>query len=216
VDEPIPFDAVIAILRLSNKYDIHPFRQKSIQELKKVFPCTLHDYDSIYPNDTYTTLSWSHIVKSIYLARACNTLELLPFIFYILGQVSMNVLFRSHAILPRTEMEICLLGREKLQEMRETVAFSYLIDPKSSQHCLNPTICEQQRLLSLNALISERFHAGTRALMKADLETLEMIFCRPCAEEKLSIHLAAREKLWNDLPSYFGLGTWEELRSAQK
>jgi hypothetical protein len=216
VDEPIPFDAVIAILRLSNKYDIQPFRQKSIQELKKVFPCTLHDYDSIYPSGTFTTLSGGKAAQSIPLARACNTLELLPFIFYILSQIPMKVLFQCHPILPRTEMEICLLGREKLQEMRETVALSFIIDPKSSQHCLNPTICEQQRLLILNKLISKRLHAGVPALRKADLEKLERIFCRPCAEEKLSVHRAAREKLWNDLPSYFGLGTWEELRSAQK
>jgi len=45
---------------------------------------------------------------------------------------------------------------------------------------------------------------------------VETVLCHPCAEGKLSGYRAAREKVWNDLPSYFGLGTWEELRSAQK
>jgi len=184
--------------------------------LKKVFPCTLLDYDSIYPNATTTTLSCTKVIQSILLARAYNTLELLPCIFYFAVKFQSNILFRFSAFLSKKDMEICLLGREKLQEMRETVGFSYLLGPKPSQHCLNPTLCERQRQLFLTEIISERYHAGTHALETISLTVMEKIFCRPCAEDKLFIHWAAREKLWNDLPSYFGLGTWEELRSAQK
>jgi hypothetical protein len=216
VDEPIPFDDVTAILRLSNKYDIQPFRQKSIQELKKVFPCTLLDYDSVYPIGKMPTLSCGQIVRSILLARVCNAPELLPCIFYFMCQLPTNFILQCHPIFPRMEMDICLVGREKLQEMREAVALSFLLDPKSSQHCSNPTLCEQQCLLILSDLISNRLHAGTHALETISLTVMEKMFCGPCAEDKLSAHRAAREKLWNDLPSYFGLGTWEELRSAQK
>ncbi|KIM83485.1 hypothetical protein PILCRDRAFT_425712, partial [Piloderma croceum F 1598] len=215
VDERIPFNNVTAILRLSNKYDIQPFRQKSIQELKKVFPCTLHDYDAIYPLGTTITLTCHDIIQSILLARACTTLELLPCIYYLMSRFSMKTLLRCHTLLPRDEMEICLLGREKLQEIRETVALSFLLDPKPSQHCSNPTLCERRCLTTLNRTISNTLHLGIYALT-TDPELAEILLCGPCAEEKLSAHRAARENLWNELPNYFGLGTWEELRSAQK
>src|ERR1700685_1496895 len=73
-DHPTPFDDIAGVLRLSSKYDIPTFRQKSIQELKKLFPCTLPDLDSVYP---LTPRPKAYILMiSLLLARECNVLEL--------------------------------------------------------------------------------------------------------------------------------------------
>jgi len=100
--------------------------------------------------------------------------------------------------------------RDTLATMRGTVALSFIL--KRSPHCPTPVVCEGQNRLLLGCEL-KRLYRGSHAL--ENLSSLLGRFCRPCADDKLSAHKLAREKVWNELPSYFGLGTWEELWDSQ-
>ena len=40
--------------------------------------------------------------------------------------------------------------------------------------------------------------------------------CPSCTSSYKDAYKSARKKVWNELPGYFGLGTWEEIRESIK
>jgi hypothetical protein len=197
------------------KYDIQNFRRQAIQELKKLFPCTLLDYDAlIYRSDTQPNST--PIVESIILARECNALELLPCALYFACQFRTSNMINSFASLPRYEQENCILARDRLLVALETQTFSFIFNLKLSENCQSQTECERASSRCLRKLISTRSHTSPAGFTKCTAwESVNHSFCGSCASDFRLSHEVAREKVWNELPGYFGLGTWEELRAAQ-
>jgi hypothetical protein len=213
-DTRTPFEDVAGILRLSHKYDIQNFRRQAIQELKKLFPCTLLDYDSIYPsNDRPASTT---VVESIILARECNALELLPCALYFACQLHTKAMIKSFASLPRYELENCILARDRLLVALETQTFSFIFNPKLSENCQSQTECERASSRRLRKVISARSHTSPTSFIKCTAwDSVNHFFCSSCDADFRLSHEVAREKAWNELPGYFGLGTWDELQAAQ-
>ena len=213
-DTRTPFQDVAGILRSSHKYDIQNFRRQAIQELKKIFPCTLLDYDAIYcGNDRPTAPT---LMGSISLARSCNALELLPSAYYFICEFSISDTLKSFAPLVRHDLEICMLARDRLQSAQETQSYPWIFNPKPSEGCQSKKACELVGFQHLKRLISMRHHTKCHPLQKfLSRDRIKEVYCSSCAADIRSSTELGREKVWNELPGYFGLGTWEELRIAQ-
>jgi hypothetical protein len=84
-----------------------------------------------------------------------------------------------------------------------------------SQHCLNRASCQQMGLLILDAAISTNRLPYLDVLSKATWDAAFSSHCIRCIEDKTATYTRTRETVWNELPGYFGLGTWDELRNAQ-
>ena len=211
-DPPIPFDAIAGILRLSNKYDIPPIRRRCIHELRRHFPCTLAAFDATILNAP--PLSTLMPTKAIILARECNALDILPCAFYLLCQAETEAFLDILTLLPQQEIRTCLLGRERLRVVLETATLSFALNPNPSPTCTDRAGCRPNGLEFLSAAISQRIHAGFYALEKNNVDKmLNDHLCYICTEDRIFAHIRGREKVWNELPGYFGLGTWEALRA---
>ncbi|KZP05127.1 hypothetical protein FIBSPDRAFT_682208, partial [Athelia psychrophila] len=88
----ISLDYALSILRLSTKYHMPAFRRRSFDELKKYFPS-----DSLASLVGYKCKYWHgvkspnlELIRAISIARESGALELLPFIFARLCNVSLE------------------------------------------------------------------------------------------------------------------------------
>ena len=67
----------------------------------------------------------------------------------------------------------------------------------------------------LDAAISTNLLLYPDVLSKATWDAAFGSLCIRCIEDKTATYTRTRETVWNELPGYFGLGTWDELRNVE-
>jgi len=156
-------------------------------------------------------------VQAIILGRECNAPEILPVAFYLFCHIPTRQKLDASftADLPRHEIDLCIIACDKLAEVFETETFSHVYNFTISQDCQTKNRCEQVGLRILRNAISQRLHVQCPTLEAFGWDDFKPQYCNPCIAAIKSAFVLRRQKVWNDLPSYFGLGTWEELRNAQ-
>ena len=105
-----------------------------------------------------------------------------------------------------------VLGRDKLIQTYHGVlkgwAGEKLLSP--SRQCSSVSICSHKKLLASQSLFSIT-DGGIKHLEPWDQNSKTRL-CKPCLDSLMVAYEEAREELWNDLPSFFGLSPWEELK----
>lgn len=205
------FCEITGILRLSTKYDIPILRRRSIHHLKNTF------------SDKREHFKWGHfeksihsdedIVEALFLCQECNVLTPLPFIYYRLAYGNLEEALPLIMKLPTRETQICFLGREKLIAAMKDV-FPFLFNPKPSSKCLKLADCRttlfrvQQGFFSTNRYRRQYVLDDIlRVIARSD-------FCHSCFAEYESHAVTTSQRIWEELPGYFGLASWEELRRS--
>ena len=104
-------------------------------------------------------------------------------------------------------------GRDKLIQAYhgtlEKWARKKLLSP--DQQCPSKSICAYSKLLASQSYFSTEDGELCR-LGPGEYDTSESQLCKPCHDSLVVAYDKAREKLWNFLPSFFGLSPWEELK----
>lgn len=209
------------ILRLSTKYAIRVLRTRSVQYMKEVFPAaldTFDDTDATQRRSAFCQANLLSLAQVLQLCRECDAPESLPYIFYMMTKGFGDDMLLQINTLPKQLWRVCFSGREKLLEAQNGV-YSYLWDPKPSQTCTSADHCTQlgrelhRHYLSTKSdrhqhVLEEPFGGHTNYV---DLVSL---FCSSCKTTYASQSRLARTTVWQELPEYFGLGTWEELQSS--
>lgn len=78
-----------------------------------------------------------------------------------------------------------------------------------SQECSSKSVCSRNKLL-VSRLIFPTVDGDIDQLGPWDEKEVQL--CKVCLNSLVVAHEKAREELWNRLPSFFGLSTWEELK----
>ena len=103
-------------------------------------------------------------------------------------------------------------GRDKLiqayHEVLRRWAREKLLLP--SPQCSSFKICSPQKLLATQ-LIFSTIDGGINHLEPWDKDFKSQL-CKPCLDSLIVAYEKARQELWDDLPSFFGLPPWEELK----
>lgn len=121
-----------------------------------------------------------------------------------------------------------LLGREALQAHYFTMTMSWLTEgdvptrlcsgafreePTGHPGVASMTSCQQSRLRGLAAMAAD-YPDTTDALHVLEDEWYSG-FCVSCVEAITSISQMQRQQIWEDLPSYFNLPDWSDLKDRE-
>lgn len=201
------------ILAISTKYDAPDLRRKAIQELEKRFPTTLDAYDtrSIVPTK-------ASLVPALKLFRDCDAVELLPSLFYMLTEGALDDgKFQELSALPRHEIQRCIIGRENLLKSQKDLTWACVFLPTVSRRCRDRLTCKCAAFQISQKAYSNDLHMRQYALDNAvTMFPYWHLYCTACRDELQNAVVSSRRKVWDDLPGYFGLGTWTRLRATQE
>nr|GAT43809.1 predicted protein [Mycena chlorophos] len=215
-------DQIIALLRLSKKYEIKGFQHQCVERLRANFPSTLDGYKEVEtqwkdidvpePEDGVDLPELA--VKVVNVAREVGLHSVLPVAFYTIIASSVGAATDNENIL---KLELC--DQRACYKGFIQVTKDYLRTPFK---CFEPgkyipcEACEREpRCNSIGLLLKlgleNNRHSMANIVGKWDDEWDEQ-FCPACVGCAKEVFERAREKCWDKLPSYFGLPDWEELK----
>jgi hypothetical protein len=220
------FAVLGGVLRLSAKYDVPYFKRRAYENLAPLFPTTLAAWDKLYFDKPHilTDPTWSFAVVQLF--RDTGLSALLPAALYAacftsggLDDILDGVLRDdgSRDELSEEDKNVCIKARETLLfTQRELIPGSLLIQTT----CETRDKCNYARLLSLRDLVdTEAAHGPRHTFCPSGFESLtafRSLACPPCRRSVDASWERIRQKIWEDLPGFFGLPNWPELlRSSE-
>ncbi|KAF8643193.1 hypothetical protein AX16_009170 [Volvariella volvacea WC 439] len=203
---------VSGILRISTKYSMRTLRQKCITILQRRFPSTLASCDELLASK-YTYPSAADVIRAIPLAREANVPEILPWAYYIATHVSVESIMGEKS-LSWKDKALCLAGKEKLWDAYRLLTHSFLFDVHRVPGCPSNCYARTSHPSNVDWRLVDSVRSSPHPL---DIQTKwdSVNVCGHCLKTIEAAHRTGREKVWNLLPSYFGLGSWEEIRKDQ-
>ncbi|KAJ7502965.1 hypothetical protein B0H11DRAFT_1854163 [Mycena galericulata] len=216
----LPFPAVAALVRLGRKYDFKEVLDTTVERITFENPTTLQEYDVLESdNGDYRTTRIVHnegiFLDILTLARENNIQSALPCAYFRVidrhPQFFHGVLRKdgTTASLASVDLEKCVLGRQKLVTCQW--AHDYTLGGLTAPHCDRCTSsgCCGPRCLRLLAMLLQ---AGQPfALCLPLIRGLGL--CAECTGHTEKLMTAGRKKMWEDLPSFFDLRPWSELKN---
>ncbi|KAJ7108458.1 hypothetical protein C8R43DRAFT_187747 [Mycena crocata] len=210
LEHAIPLAAVAAFIRLGRKYDFAELLNSAVARLTFENPTTLEDYDTPCASERIVGYS-GIIIDMLTLARETNILTALP-CAYLRVVTSYTLVYlldggkRSDgttASLTAVDQRECLLGREKLLKAQVQKDSGYTFGWMRSSafdDCTNPALCGPFRAACVRICMD---NLRVNALIKVSS------LCDPCKRHMED----GREKIWENLPTFFGLPPWNELKN---
>jgi hypothetical protein len=205
----IEIAAVVGILKLSAKYDIPHLRLNAISQLSIHYPTTLAAWDkrptALLPG------SFSPFAV-LDLARLLDIPQILPAAFFDCSTQSndaflKSIMQRSTPGSPTTnDVRICLNARQDLLEATFTRAYAFLLRD-SDILCRKAGSCAEGKLRWLTTA----FATQGRDPLAIQVKWSHSQLCGYCLSQAKEDYTKARQKLWDDLPSYFSLPPWDQL-----
>lgn len=217
------FQNMLSVLRLSTKYDMPTFRSKSMDVMRRTFPTTLAakgDCTS-YRNNRFT-VSTSMLIRAILIAQEARVFDILPGIFYVLSHnpISdiLDIVDLPNSIVREPSLRAartCLLGRDKALRGQQNYTLSFLYKANVSEGCTQPHQCKEKFSAILVKWTSTGANLNLNSFTNLGPSMAGWKFCSACYSFMSESHAVGRQKCWELLPSWYGLGTWEEIRAAQ-
>lgn len=124
------------------------------------------------------------------------------------------------AIVSHDVQRECVLGREKLLRAQADQPFKWVEDVGNIEHCTKRSQCQDAAHNIMKSLWIP-MPEPARTLEKWD-EFFKMVpaylksLCQACFQHATLSHEEGREYLWEHLPSFFGLPSWEELKNFDR
>ena len=214
---PVPFDVVAAFLRLGLKYNIESLRDEATTRLTYEFPSSLEIYDCMVDGGMIE-LGDSVANDTINLLRECQySTHILPIAFYFQAQetppfhkTEISDDGKQVQLSPEDKSTLLEGWLRIVKAQREhTYAWLHQTTPVSVS-CLSKSSCFAAR----SACVLKEFTpippiSGLNLFR--DWPTDEVKLCIHCETVAKTCHNEGRERLWQMLPSFFGLPEWNEL-----
>ncbi|KAJ6545744.1 hypothetical protein B0H19DRAFT_955336 [Mycena capillaripes] len=205
------FNELSSVLRLSDKYDVAVLRNTMISILSDLYPKSLDEWVNYQTPAGYTDVESDHIL-ALNLAVKMNIRPVLPVIMYqVCCCLGLDFIMDGKGRLRINSPEYrkkCILGYSKLQ-LADRRMLGYLAREEDDGECDSTPDCDAERLRWISLDLDSD---DVDPLAQEDGNSWESFgVCATCLEAAKETYQAAREKLWDDLPSLFELGTWEEL-----
>ncbi|KAJ7350461.1 hypothetical protein DFH08DRAFT_695648 [Mycena albidolilacea] len=218
----LPLPMIAALIRLGRKYDFRDLLDSAVDRVVQDSPKTLAEYDALVGDGAW---SLKHIVAHsglrfdlAVLAEENNILSALPFAYYRATSLGLDRLLGgitrpdgTLASLPPVHLHRCIQGREKLlhAQYRNENTYGWLRGWDGTA-CVGPA----GQCARIREILSHKYldTVTVRAFQKLKDGTLEH-FCLGCRSRISELQEAGRKKMWEELPGYFGLPPWEELKN---
>jgi hypothetical protein len=214
---------VIAVLRLSTKYDVKYLRQRALNHLDTLYPLTLTTFDM---RQKSRTMPW-RLNTAFYVADLAHQLGmewLLPSALYCvcacpLEDLAQGYVWEGESIqMDMVNKVRCLKALSELgnRENRDVLGF---LTVKEVEGCRTPDKCRKGRLEMLRRLNAERRRTiDPLGVMHPKQEKWRLYgasVCKICGKEGKRAYGEGKMKLWGALPGIFGLQDWEVLTRSK-
>ncbi|KAJ6596319.1 hypothetical protein DFH09DRAFT_1134619 [Mycena vulgaris] len=229
------FDQVAAMWRIGKKYGFEELQDDARRRLKHLFPSTLSDFQARYypspPTSGESPRSASQIATypgliydAINLARSTGLLSILPAALYCacayspnLRTVHEHILFgmRRHngvrVHLSDADKALCILASSDLLERQWEGPYRWAHGRDTASKCSLWQTCDWTRNAVKRSL-------GVPVHILVALDPMisggpTLVLCDTCEALSHATFFTGQQKFWNDLPSVFGLPSWDDIKS---
>ncbi|KAJ7761947.1 hypothetical protein DFH07DRAFT_414197 [Mycena maculata] len=223
----LPFPAVAALIRLGRKYDFRHLLNSAVERLTFENPTTLEEYATLpreAEKQTTTRIVYHRglIFDMISLARENNILSALPCAYYrAVANCDQQLFFDgirkrdgTTASLAPVDVRRLVVARQKLVQaqwnMENTLGWLKTLSHYSD--CDAPPSCDAFR----NKTLSHCLASGS---LRAFWNPTNMAMakwrglCDKCKYRAQESMTAGRKKMWEELPGFFNLPPWSELKN---
>jgi hypothetical protein len=185
-----------------------------MDQLNYIYPSTLAAWDI---RDRPTSDGMPHSAfRALNFARRMNLVQMLPIAFYeccILSPEKFleGIMWASEECteLPQDDLLKCLTGREKLRHATQFTIFSFAYESSHSV-CNNREHCPTYRMEWVRKKSVLPASGWDPLSITVDWGAYHRV-CRYCHLLAKDMYESQRKKLWEELPSYFGLPSWANL-----
>ncbi|KAJ7470739.1 hypothetical protein FB451DRAFT_1175960 [Mycena latifolia] len=219
-----PFEVVACMLRLGRKYEILPFRDDALSRLHHEFPTKLRLWDRRLANDRLETIkhTWGVYLDLLNLAYENHVYTIIPSLAFKCPEIyTLEQLFEgvdradgSRVSLQDSTKFTLALALEKIQRWQY-----------ASFGSIKGLVCPGDEYVEDNArmfdhIATEGFedltlviHPWHKLFIKDKFTDTDL--CESCVERENDAKAeweARRSKAWKQLPSFFGLPEWKDLK----
>lgn len=225
--EPTTYPILSSVLRLSTKYAIDGIRQEVIKSLSTRYPSSLAEFYRVRNREPqsrwlspFPRIQDDHF-HVLHLARQTSADVLLPVLYYEVSLLPLKVIL-SYASDPSfggyfgDDLDTVLLGRSKIiHHWRDLLAF---VDEPSPEDCQRKDICVAVKQMTAGSAAVWQMvsSAPVNLAHSPDVVLLpwQPLLCETCLKSFRHSFNERRRKLWEMLPSLFGLQPWESLKGS--
>lgn len=214
LNDSTPLESIIALLLLSTKYNLGNVRSYVTKQLLKHYPTTLREYeivDSSTPKRVFDTdRDDSHFVL-LRAAFAAKSKILLPSLYYACSYFPIGTIVDEEAdYLDPPCLKQLLKGKEMLIEAIHRAVRMFV---EKSMRCA----CTHGRTNDVELSGMEEL-LRTSSLEDISWANLEKrwpgLVCAECERTLKPSIEDERAKIWDEIPSFFGLPNWDTLRES--
>ncbi|KAJ7319061.1 hypothetical protein DFH08DRAFT_713983 [Mycena albidolilacea] len=224
-EEKLSFPFIAAIVRVGRKYDFKNLLAAAVQRLRLENPTTFDKYEAMTRVEgstiSFTTQLMSSqpgiILDILTLVRESNLFELLPsaYLRALLchsQEMILDGVLSSNGRLVKLSFQdqrICILGRQKMSEAQWShgTFFDWITSDTHLPGCTGGLGCTAtKRIIFYNVL------QKAKALAPFTLISVTQL-CPVCLSHHQEVMAEVREDIWEELPSFFGLPPWGELKN---
>lgn len=221
----------MSLLRISNKYDFHRIRREVVQALRTFYPDNLYERDSFKNRQGLPTPDFGFVMgknsnrfKLLGVLRQSgdDANQILPTLFFMTGLSGhpKEMLRQGRKHLTQEDLDLLVVGTHDLREAeRERLCCPVVlgVDLQDLE-----TVCNQETdcgdaLARACWALHDCDRTGANLLNTGEKQFGEhrmFAVCDKCIERMKMSFEDQRQKLWEHLPSFFGLPTWTEMAGA--
>ncbi|KAJ7148539.1 hypothetical protein C8R43DRAFT_1108075 [Mycena crocata] len=217
--EETNFETILAILRLSHKYDVPYLRRRALQHLETTYPTCLSVDESREGNDTISEETSTQRFMTIQVATEVGALWLLPVAYHDLCKQTISTIISElwWNSIGEKERTACLVGHSKqLQYFPRIFKFLFVVKEPNTE-CHDWPECNRIRLQYVHDMdIWQNMHWTLDAWPRTGEDIGNLGMCEDCTTEAEAMYATARQAFWDQLPTMFGLPGWEELEEMRR
>ncbi|KAJ7607729.1 hypothetical protein FB45DRAFT_806647 [Roridomyces roridus] len=219
---PTPFQVIAGILKLSTKYDVAYLRRRALLHIASISPRSVAEYDTMgftpdaslqTPRELFSRLllfdsldlTWA-MPAALYAVTCCTVQDIFD---GIPADATGNDPIQLTPALQRT----CLVARTTLLIAQNHETFRFLRAARG-ESCTAASACRRARSTILENFTKQVKLAPLGYLVPERWGTIPL--CSACKKASLEMYDEARRTIWEQLPSIFGLPTWEEMEQMRK
>jgi hypothetical protein len=213
------FEGIAGIFKLSNKYDIPHVRSRAISHLMAIYPTTLTAWDQRKIVLQKSSFSPFAVLE---LAQSMDIPQILPAVFLDCSTQSTEALVdgfkylsTQNPTLASTNLRTFVDARQMLLQAKLTRLYGFLRDEDSASCPDKYRNCPLKRLEWMTRT-SNSHHVESPLAIDIDWMRYGWDVCEFCLLRAKEGYNSARQKLWNDLPSFFDLPAWDQLQSQMQ
>ncbi|KAL6298870.1 hypothetical protein BKA93DRAFT_743330 [Sparassis latifolia] len=221
-------EEVARLTRLAHKYQITDLLEQGMARLQAAFSDKLCDFDAYFSaqkgadGKCSVATQWTDAIAVVDLAYATDTLTMLPAALYVCAQLDPYSICHgvvradgTIASLAQQYQKLCLSGKNALRarhlcksaQLWEKMESSCILDCKA--HALSRIL----KASVVDCLQSECNDALSDCHI-AQYTLSEDVICSRCLKSVKGMIAKYQDALWKELPRYFNLGTWDQLRKS--